>query len=464
MENVVKKYFSEEYLDALLAGEGLNPDEVETFISLAQSAHSGKSLFTSGIYESMREVRTAVQGLMRRGLIRRMKTVRGELYVLPEWSTTRHSFSSSRRKDKILKKIKGMTLHPEREMYGMSINPALGPRVPQVNSRRDFQFLHARYKSILPKIEIRAMSKCNINCIYCYYQKGFDVPPDENLRHELHKARKLGVNNVTVNGGEFTIRKDNLKVLDAMSGAGFEDIELFTNGLMFYRDDLLKAFIERGVTSVFLHVSAVEEKMYERLARTKGSHAALLEALKNLQKYPDISLTVFTVVNKINLKQLKNIAAFFQDFNSKVKFKNFFHYFGNYCVYSSTSNAWEMRKKVMPEMTETAHYVREALDAVKNGSPGALYGRIPFCLMKGYEAYNYDLYMTMSKFSLNGEDRSEQSQTAFAETVFTKKPSCRECIHDRYCPGVMKGYAKTYGLDEFQPVKAPPVEQGAART
>lgn len=448
----MKKYFSEDYLDALLARAGLKPVEAETLISLAQGAHTIESLFASQLYESVKEVRAGIQGLMRKGLIQRTGASREGAYAMSEWKRVENYFSFSPRKNKILKKIQELFHRPETDMYGMNVNPALDNSVPHVNDRRDFHFLYERHSSMLPKVEIKAMSKCNLNCIYCYYQNGFDTPPNENLQLEIRKARELGVKHATLIGGEFTIRKDNLKTLDAVAEAGFEDIELFTNGLMFYSMDTLKAFIDRGVSSIFLHVSAVEEKTYERIARTKGTYAVLLEALKNVQKFPDISLTVFTVVNKINLKQLDDIAVFFRDFNARVKFKDFFHYFGFYCVYSTDSNAWENRGKLVPKMTEAAPYIKHALDAVKNGAPSALYGRIPYCLMKGYEAYNFDLYSTMTKFA-SGTEKQNDSGRSFTESIFIKKPSCRECIHDRYCVGIMKGYAKIHGLDEFQPVK-----------
>lgn len=451
----MKKYFSEDYLDALLVNAGIKSVEAETLISLAHGAQTEESLFASQLYESMDEARAGIQGLMRRGLVQRTGISRKGTYALSEWKRIKSYFSSSPGKNKILKKIQELFHRPETDMYGMNVNPALRNSVPHVNDRRDFRFLYERHSSMLPKVEIKAMSKCNLNCIYCYYQNGFDTPSNENLQLEIRKAKELGVKNVTLIGGEFTIRKDNLKIIDAVAGAGFEGIELFTNGLMFYNNDTLKAFIHRGISSIFLHVSAVEEKTYERLARTKGTYAVLLEALKNIQKYPDISLTVFTVVNKINLKQLEDITVFFRDFNASVKFKNFFHYFGFYCVYSTDSNAWENRGKLVPKMTDAAPYIKHALDAVKNGAPAALYGRIPFCLMKGYEAYNFDLYSTMAKFA-SGPEKQSGSNRSFTESIFMKKPSCRECIHDKYCVGIMKGYAKIHGLDEFQPVKEMP--------
>lgn len=451
----MKNYFSEDYLDALLAHAGLNPVETETLISLAQGAHTEESLFASRLYESVEEVRAGLQGLLRKGLIQQNGASRNGSYALTEWKRVSSYFSSTPGGSNILKKIRALFHHPETDMYGMNVNPALKNGVPHVRNRHDFRFLYAQHSALLPKVEIKAMSKCNLNCIYCYYQNDFDTPPNENLQLEIRKAKELGMKNATLIGGEFTIRKDNLKILDAVSDAGFEDIELFTNGLMFYNGETLKAFVDRGMTSVFLHVSAVEEKTYERLARTKGTYAVLLEALKNMERFPDISLTVFTVVNKINLKQLKDIAVFFREFNRRVKFKNFFHYFGFYCVYSTDSNAWENRKKLVPKMTEAAPYIQHALDAVKNGAPSALYGRIPFCLMKGYEAYNFDLYSTMAKF-VSGPEKQKGSNRSFTESIFMKTPSCRECIHDKYCVGIMKGYAKIHGLDEFRPVKEKP--------
>lgn len=446
------KGFATGYLDVMLESAGLSPAEVEVFLSLLQGPALPGSLYANGLYQDKAQLKSGVRGLMEKRLLERFN--RNKLTLAPERELKRF-FLKTEKGVEILSKIR--SLRPKCfEIYGMAPNPGIMEGHKPEAGQEAFCRSFALFQTMFPKIEIRAMSRCNINCLYCYYSEGFDQPPDEDVEGEIRKAKQLGVQNVSLNGGEFTIREGNLDIVEAISKAGFKDIELFTNGLRFYQRHLLKAFVDRGLSSIFLHVSAVDRKTYEALTRTPGSFQALLLALENLASFPDLNLTVVTVINKMNLGQLKEIADFFQEYRSRGRFKRFLHYFTNYCLYSSTSNAWKNRGKAMVRMVEAAERVKEVLKTYGGSKRGIYYGRIPLCLMKGWEAESFDLYTSMARFFLDRGKRVTDSK--ITELAFTKKPSCRECVHNAYCPGVMRGYAKTYGLEEMQPVKKPMAE------
>ncbi len=448
----MSRNFSEPYLDALLEREGLSASEIETFIALAQCPQNAQTLFASRVYDSFEEVAASLQELLHKGFITKAPEHGGSFFTLSKWDNIRKCFSKKNgHSSNILKRLKRLPFHTEKEMYGIRFNPALTKGSFGDSKNTDFTYLHETFRRKLPKVEIKAMCKCNLNCMYCYNQKNAAFSPLNTIKHEVEKARMMGLPHAIVSGGEFTIRKDNLSVLSAVAEAGFKDIELFTNGLMFYMDDVLKVFMQKGVTSLFLHVSAVHAQLYETLVQRKDSFHVLMKALENLAKCSGVSLSVFSVVNRINLKHLKDLVIFFHEYSQKTAFREFFHYLGFYCVYAGHSNAWENRQAVVPKMSEAVPYMQNALDAAKSTIPRVLYVRVPFCLMKGYEVYNFDLYCTLSKFILS--KKTYHVDETFVDTLFTKKDRCRECIHDRYCVGVMRGYAKMYGLDEIQPVK-----------
>lgn len=441
--------FAHEYLDQMMARAGLTPGEVDLIFSLAHSPRREDELFGAGLFLNEEEAKVSARGLLRKNLARWMSGS-PRLLGLSDWAYLEQFFGESEDGGRIVKGLRSLARIASTASYGMNLNPGLGIASGHVEHLGTFSSLLNTFEASLPQVEIRAPSRCNINCLYCYYQKDFGRSRGENVESQVARAKALGVRKVTVNGGEFTIREDNLQTLEKIAQAGFKEIEVFTNGLMFYQERVLTDFLRRGTTGLFLHVSAVDERGYEMLSRRRGSYQALTRALRNIARHPDISLTVFTVLNRFNLKHLRSIVEYFQEFNAKYRFRRFFHYLGNYCAYSANSNAWEKRKSLMPRMEEAAVAVKGVLDST-SGPPNVLYGRIPFCQMQGLESRNYDLYQIMAGFYQSGVGQVEEN--SFLETVFTKKESCRECVHDAYCPGIMRGYARAYGTEEFRPVK-----------
>lgn len=80
-----------------------------------------------------------------------------------------------------------------------------------------------------------------------------------------------------------------------------------------------------------------------------------------------------------------------------------------------------------------------------------MYTGIPFCLMKGYEIYNLDLYFMPATFIIN-KSTNIKANYSFLEKIYVKKEECNKCVHNVYCRGVVKVYAKEYGLEELKPV------------
>ncbi len=85
-------------------------------------------------------------------------------------------------------------------------------------------------------LRISLTDRCNYRCTYCMPEGGVDIlPRDEILSFEEIEAivaalTQVGVRRVRLTGGEPTVRKDLLQLVQRLGRLGLEDLSLSTNG------------------------------------------------------------------------------------------------------------------------------------------------------------------------------------------------------------------------------------------
>jgi len=92
--------------------------------------------------------------------------------------------------------------------------------------------------------------------------------------------------------------------------------------------------------------------------------------------------------------------------------------------------------------------MREIVEEHRGEPWPIMYQGIPFCLLPGLEAYSYDLYFTLAR-QLLPEGNFDYT---FLDTMFVKPEQCRQCVHELYCLGLPRGYARLYGTGLVSPV------------
>jgi pyruvate-formate lyase-activating enzyme len=311
--------------------------------------------------------------------------------------------------------------------------------------------VYARYRADfdarLPQVEVRTQTVCNLGCVYCYIRKDpRDNQSTGQLLEQFRRAAAGGVDRLILTGGESTLRKDLPRLIRGARRAGFVDVQLFTNGLVFAYPEPLAAVMEAGLTALCLHASTTDARLYERLTR-RDRFAALEMAVANLERYPELEITVLSVVNRLNLDHLSETVAYFRDWQRRVGFKRFVTQLIHCCVYSSS---WDHRDTVLGPLAEGVGMVRKVVEAHRGEPWPITYQNIPICLMPGLEAHSYDLYLTFAR-QLVASGRFDFTPL---DTMFTKPTTCRPCVHEPYCLGLPRGYVRLFGSDELRPVRA----------
>jgi 7,8-dihydro-6-hydroxymethylpterin dimethyltransferase len=154
---------------------------------------------------------------------------------------------------------------------------------------------------------IEVTQRCDLACPVCYADASGQSPDPSpaSVAELFRRAAQAGPgSNIQLSGGEPTLR-DDLPVLVAMGrDAGFNFIQVNTNGLRLGRDRaFVKALKQAGLASVFLQFDGIEDGVYSRL-RGRGLVEAKRAAVEACAEQGIGVVLVPTLVPGVNTHQI----------------------------------------------------------------------------------------------------------------------------------------------------------------
>lgn len=121
-------------------------------------------------------------------------------------------------------------------------------------------------------LRVSVTDRCNLRCVYCMPEEGFDwIPHDKVLSYEeiarvVRVMAGAGLKRVRLTGGEPTVRADlEVLVSQIASIAGIEDIALTTNGLKLRR--LAKPLVDAGLSRFNVSLDTLDAKRFAEMTR-----------------------------------------------------------------------------------------------------------------------------------------------------------------------------------------------------
>ncbi|NOZ02000.1 MAG: radical SAM protein [Deltaproteobacteria bacterium] len=303
---------------------------------------------------------------------------------------------------------------------------------------------------LMPYVDLRLGSKCNLNCVYCllghenrYYRRLEEIVDDLSL------ARRQNIERVSLTGGEPTIHPDILRVVTAARAMGFRKIILVTNGLTLSYPGVLKRIVDAGVTAVGVSFDTPDRETAEELWKAPVFDR-VLKAFEALADFPDLTLGTISVLTTKNIGQVEDLARFFLEL-AKTRSGPFVP---NLDFIMPEENAWLYRKELVPRLLDVVEPVRRALKIAHDGSLPLTFRGIPPCLLPGMERYSFDRYMQILR--LVRDAREGPVDNVSIEMLRSKAPACRACRLRKECTGVSRSYANLYGTDELHPIEVKP--------
>lgn len=168
--------------------------------------------------------------------------------------------------------------------------PVPGPAHPQSRGRRDLlkdakpfsDFLTDTYQRQHDYLRISLTERCNLRCVYCMPEEGVPLSPARELltTPEIIMISSVfvsqGVNKIRLTGGEPTVRKDILPLMQqigALRSHGLRELCLTTNGISLHRK--LEGMVEAGLTGVNLSLDTLDPWQFQIMTRRKGFDAVM---------------------------------------------------------------------------------------------------------------------------------------------------------------------------------------------
>lgn len=121
-------------------------------------------------------------------------------------------------------------------------------------------------------VRIAVTDRCNLRCFYCMPEEGIQYMPKKDLLtfEEIEKLVTLlaamGISKVRFTGGEPFVRKDFMKLVNAVAKIpGIKDIHLTTNGVL--TAPYIKKLKQAGVQSVNLSLDTLDKAKFKAITR-----------------------------------------------------------------------------------------------------------------------------------------------------------------------------------------------------
>jgi hypothetical protein len=160
---------------------------------------------------------------------------------------------------------------------------------------------------------VEITSRCNLGCPVCFADSdgsGKDVDLAILERMFAQVMERTGGCNLQLSGGEPTVRSDLPEIIRMARGAGFQFVQLNTNGLRLADDPGLAASLrDAGLSSVFLQFDGVRDEVFTAL-RGRKLLRRKRQAIDHLAEADLGVVLVPTVVRGLNMDQLWDIVRF----------------------------------------------------------------------------------------------------------------------------------------------------------
>jgi MoaA/NifB/PqqE/SkfB family radical SAM enzyme len=285
---------------------------------------------------------------------------------------------------------------------------------------------------------------CNSKCSFCIVDSPFvknDSISRTRVSRFLRDNADKGYEAVNIHGGEATIRRDLLEILDEIRDLGYPTVLLQTNGRKMSRMAYARELVDRGVSLFIVSMHGATALTQDRISKALGSYEQAVTGIRNVKEL-GAKVRTNSVVCNDNFTEIPEIADLCMDLGADHINISALHTSG-----TALRNFWE----VTPRYEQIQRYVLEAVDRVVGRDRVITLEGFPYCTIPGYEQYMIDWSENRFKMLYRTFifDDYENYMNANARV---KDERCRGCAFNDSCGGVYKEYAELIGWDEFQPV------------
>lgn len=294
---------------------------------------------------------------------------------------------------------------------------------------------------------VQITTECNQDCLFCSVPKfPIEKLSLDEVKENIKKLKTFGTNDLFITGGEPTIHKDLLQILDFAKELRFKEITIQSNG-----SNLTKTFLKKikdyGNVKFDIAFHSCEEKLFNKLSNSTHYRSCI----SGLGRVCDFNIPIYltVVINKLNYMKLKEHIEFV-----KKNFTNITHFSLNFVdpAGRARENKW-----IVPTLAETERYIHEAVKYTLDNNLTFRLERVPLCYMVGFEEFSTEARQIALKerrltYFVQNEYSNNNSPLIEKKSIYHKTETCSNCFLNTICPGLNPNYVTVHGLNEIFPV------------
>ncbi|MBD3203499.1 radical SAM protein [Candidatus Woesearchaeota archaeon] len=271
--------------------------------------------------------------------------------------------------------------------------------------------------------------RCNNNCVMCINNQP-DLR-DEISFDEIKKRFSTldkNINYCFITGGEPTLRKDFIEMMEFLRNNFKGKIHLLTNARMFYYDDFFKKFDNLNINDKInfgIPLYGHNKDVFESISRSPGSFKQSVKGTKRLLE-KGYNVEIRTIIHKLNYKHLTKVGKFILK-----EFPQVMHLF--FGTMEFTGNGLKNKDILFVSYDKIKPYVQKTADLLE-AKIEFTFNQFPLCkLSKKYWKY------------------ADHCTIVPEEHIYLK--ICENCRVKDKCSGIWKSYFLKGKKQEFSAVR-----------
>ncbi|NQU19306.1 glycosyltransferase [bacterium] len=165
---------------------------------------------------------------------------------------------------------------------------------------------------------------CNLDCRICdiwktgVKEKNIDIL---YVKKMLKQAKKLGIKEIALSGGEPLLRKDIFEIFDYARKTEIKQLGVLTNGILIKEYfERLKPYLIDNTISLVNSLDSLKPNVHNYIRNSDIAWQRSIESLKLLsslkKEYPQINFNVIAIILNQNLEELPDLADFVRKLNA----------------------------------------------------------------------------------------------------------------------------------------------------
>eukprot|EP01127_Copromyxa_protea_P019238 TRINITY_DN6195_c0_g1_i2.p1 TRINITY_DN6195_c0_g1~~TRINITY_DN6195_c0_g1_i2.p1 ORF type:complete len:381 (+),score=38.52 TRINITY_DN6195_c0_g1_i2:32-1174(+) len=209
----------------------------------------------------------------------------------------------------------------------------LSSEIPSVSVQKPLVLVdnHQRFHNYL---RISITERCNLRCTYCMPEEGVELQPTDQLltTEEIVRLAKIfaseGVDKIRLTGGEPTVRKDIVELIQELGNIPqIKILALTTNGIVLPRK--LPKLVHAGLNAVNISLDTMDPFKFQIITRRLGFEQVLKSIDLALEHGIPLVKVNCVVQRGVNDMEIADFVAWTRDKPIQVRFIEYMPFDGN---------------------------------------------------------------------------------------------------------------------------------------